>query len=195
MYLKLNEKSKAALKEKRISFINEDISTSSMTRVCEEILEFVNENDTLPISIAINCGGGSLASSLIFNNFLKTLPADLKINAVVTGYCASAAVVILQSCKRRLALPNSLFLIHNSTFNISVTDDGTGLDKAKIAIKTSQKIRENAIRIELQRTGLTRKEWDLLAHDGDVASGSTLTTETALELNLIDEIIDSFEMF
>ena len=198
MYLKIPEKRRNELKQKNILILYEDVSSKIITDICDDILELCSKRRSKrskEITLVINSGGGGLGTSLFFANFLRTLPKNISVNAVVTGFCASAAIVLLQCCKKRLSLPHSLFQIHNPNITVRSSDDENCDEKIRLTLQGARQIKEHALQIECERTGISREKWLKLAKEGDLVGSPLITTEIALDLNLIDKVIDTFEIF
>lgn len=161
-------------------------------QMCNQIIEKLDEEET-DLTLVISSKGSDFIASSGFADFVRLLHKDVKITGIAMGDCSSGALGILQSCTIRSSLPHCWFLIHSSRTEIEIKAAGNQkrlLDNEQRDLIETDRILEN---IHCERSGLSRAKWRKLVRDGDL-SGRTLSAEELLELNLLDNITDSFRV-
>lgn len=101
--------------DNRIYWLNDEINGYTFDLV-QYIVRWNHEDRDLepakrrPITIIIDCPGGQLSVSETVSNVIKM--SKTPVIGIALGYVASGATVIYLSCHKRLALPNSVFVLH-----------------------------------------------------------------------------------
>lgn len=186
------EKFHKMLMKRRMILLGGSVSDEVVNRIRAIMLE-LNSRSNKQITLLIDSGGGSVDPGLWLYDFFGLMRAP--VTGLVNGKCYSMAAVILQGCKRRFATPNSEFLIHQTKVGIN------DLSVGKSAESTIRNWFENAqisgrrtSEILAQRMGSSVEAVDALKLRG-TEERRFLSAQEALGLHLIDEIVESFELF
>lgn len=86
------------------------INETFCQRLFPDLIEWEADENVQEITIYLTSNGGQSDVALGVCDFLKAFPKPITI--VAAGVCHSAAVTILQMADKRLALPNTHFMIH-----------------------------------------------------------------------------------
>lgn len=108
-----------------------------------ELLYSSNE----PINLLIDSRGGSVRFGYYAHDWLTALPCAVHTYAV--GQCYSSGFDIFLAGERRLALPHSLFLIHNIGMNI----DGLSASRTQFEARLQERL-DGVMRLTHQTTML-----------------------------------------
>jgi len=159
-----------------------------MAMYVRDALMMLTANNNPAIKVIITSGGGNVTVSLAIYDMLKNYPG--KKTGLVISFCRSMAVVILQACDERLALPHSLVGVHSILVDIEKLPSSITFTPKKILefvekvvkdARSAQGIIENIYR---RRTGQTLKAIRQVSNkDYD------MTAQEALTFGLIDAII------
>lgn len=113
--------------ENRIYWLTDEINNYTFDLV-QYIVRWNREDKGLPleerkpIRIIIDCPGGALTVSQTVSHIIKM--SETPVVGIALGCVASGASLIYLSCHRRLALPNTVFILHKgSCSGISGTYD------------------------------------------------------------------------
>lgn len=98
--------------EARTVLVSEVVTDSLARKVTAQVLLMQNLDPKKPISVYINSPGGSADSGFAIHDILRFVRPPVR--TIVTGLCASAAVLIHCAAprERRFALPSARFLLH-----------------------------------------------------------------------------------
>ena len=157
------ERSRVAerLYESRTVLIFGEITMALAERVSAQLLALASENDK-PIRVLVNSPGGHVESGDTIHDMLRFIGPEVSI--VGTGWVASAGALIFCAAprERRLALPNTRFLLHQPT-------GGVGGPASDIEIEALQilSVRSRLNRIFAAATG---QSFDKVARDTPVLS-------------------------
>ncbi len=134
-----------------------------------------------PITLYIDSTGGSVTPGLAMYDMIRHSKAP--VNAVVIE-ASSMAAVILQACKKRSALPHSTVLVHSISLaeNTRLCDVEDNIDKALARSRKNQLMIDE---IYHKRAGISLSMLRKMNR-----RDKSLNAKEALELNLIDEILD-----
>ena len=152
---------------------------------CAELaksLEYLGSISDEPIKVILNSGGGSVFAGLLaFDTIKKLTTSGIEVTTEARGLAASMGAIIIQAGTRRLATPNTRFLIHEvSSWAWGKTSE------MEEEIKEIKKVNDMLKTIIAERTGKTVDEIEAIWHKRDV----WLSATEALEFGLIDEIIE-----
>lgn len=140
-------------------------------------MKWLNENDVDIVDIHINSGGGSVLDGLSIMRAMQTF--DGTVNTVIDGVAASIAGVLSMGGQHRSMVDFGRFMIHNPSFS----DDSKMDDKKKKALN---EIREILLTVFQKNTNIDSDKLDEIMSDE-----TWIDAQTALDLGLIDEIIDT----
>ena len=157
----MNDELKKRLRDKkRIVVCHDAIDERSMNTLLEDIMHLALDSDK-EIKLMIDSKGGEVYFTLPIYDFLISL-SELNITAIVNGWCASAAVLILLGCKQRLATQHSIFLCHNARLKGTVLDnillDKNVESKIESRIKSYISLRTSLQTIIRSRTKLSKSK-------------------------------------
>ncbi|MBR3159933.1 MAG: ATP-dependent Clp protease proteolytic subunit [Atopobiaceae bacterium] len=165
----------------RIVFLGEPITRESANLVIAQLLHLESQDPDKDISLYIDSPGGEVYAGLgILDtmNFIKP-----EVSTICVGMAASMAAVLL-ACGakgKRLALPNSMVLIHQPSSGVQ----GQQTDIQIVADETKY-IREHLNEILSDATGQPIEKIQ-----ADTERDNYLRADAALEYGLVDRVIRS----
>ncbi|MDO4537660.1 MAG: ATP-dependent Clp protease proteolytic subunit [Coriobacteriales bacterium] len=165
----------------RIVFLGEPITRESANLVIAQLLHLESQDPDKDISLYIDSPGGEVYAGLgILDtmNFIKP-----EVSTICVGMAASMAAVLL-ACGakgKRLALPNSMVLIHQPSSGVQ----GQQTDIQIVADETKY-IREHLNQILSDATGQPIEKIQV-----DTERDNYLRSQEALEYGLVDRVISS----
>ena len=165
----------------RIVFLGEPITRESANLVIAQLLHLESQDPDKDISLYIDSPGGEVYAGLgILDtmNFIKP-----EVSTICVGMAASMAAVLL-ACGakgKRLALPNSMVLIHQPSSGVQ----GQQTDIQIVADETKY-IREHLNQILSDATGQPIEKIQV-----DTERDNYLRANAALEYGLVDRVITS----
>jgi len=167
------------LLEERIVFLTGHIDDSSANLVIAQLLYLQSQDPKKDISLYINSPGGSAYAGLAIYDTIQTL--NNPVSTIAVGTAASAASLLLTAGTKgkRMALANSLVLIHQPLGQA----DGQASD---IAITAKEILRLKDLYTELlaKHTGQTKEKVMV-----DIDRDYYMTAQKALEYGLIDKVV------
>jgi ATP-dependent Clp protease protease subunit len=103
----------------RSILVSEVITDKLARRMTTQALLLQEDDPKKPITVYINSPGGSADSGFAMYDILRFIRPPVR--TVVTGLCASAAVLVYLSVsrERRFSLPNGRFLLHQPSTAVS----------------------------------------------------------------------------
>jgi len=165
----------------RIVFLGEPITRESANLVIAQLLHLESQDPDKDISLYIDSPGGEVYAGLgILDtmNFIKP-----EVSTICVGMAASMAAVLL-ACGakgKRLALPNSMVLIHQPSSGV----EGQQTDIQIVADETKW-IRQHLNEILADATGQPIEKVNV-----DTERDNYLRAQAALEYGLVDRVIRS----
>ncbi len=165
----------------RIVFLGEPITRESANLVIAQLLHLESQDPDKDISLYIDSPGGEVYAGLgILDtmNFIKP-----EVSTICVGMAASMAAVLL-ACGakgKRLALPNSMVLIHQPSSGVQ----GQQTDIQIVADETRW-IREHLNQILADATGQPIEKVNV-----DTERDNYLRSHEALEYGLVDRVLSS----
>jgi ATP-dependent Clp protease protease subunit len=166
----------------RAVLLSEVVTDRLSRRIAAQLIALQGEDDKTPITVYINSPGGSVDSGFAIYDMLRFVKPPVR--TVVTGLCASAAVLIYLAPpkERRLSLPNARYLLHQP----STTVMGDASDIA-ISAKEILNLRVRYNEIVARETG---KTLDQVTKDAD--RDFWLSAEEAQKYGLVGRIVQSY---
>lgn len=163
----------------RTIIISEEVSEELAQKVYAQILVMNNQDKKHPIYVYINSPGGDADSGFGIYDMLRFVEAP--VITVVTGLCASAAVIIFLAADKgkHFSTPNSRFLLHQP----STGTQGTASD-LEITAKEITKTRERYNQIVADVTG---KSIEDINRDAD--RDFWMSPEEAADYGLVAKVI------
>ena len=138
------------------------------------------EDPAAPVTVVINSEGGDVYEGVAIYNMLRAAHVDV----VVSGMAASIASVIAMAGNRVSMYSNSVLYVHHAWT--------CGAGNAAELLQQVEQLRDaDRVLIDayVAKSGRTEEEIISLL-DGPNGDGSELTADRALELGLIDEVLD-----
>ena len=161
------------------------ITEESVTKLIEKVFELQIESAKEPVTLLINSGGGNIIVSFKLCDMLDYV-FTVPVHGLVIGDCSSSATLILLSCKKKLCLPHSEFLIHsNSIADVTSSTESDMLDLANDLKST----REKMIEFYMKKLNCSYGDIQNFIKRGDKKFNRHLSAEEAKSIGLIDEII------
>jgi len=178
----------AALLKKRALLLNGEI-TREKVNLLRNLLFYLNSLSKKEIRLIIDTRGGDVISALKFYDAILLSLAPLA--CIVNGECSSSGVAILQASQKRLMTKYSFIYLH--PVSIYFQKEEFAVDKNTKArfidrIKGTRERQRFLYDIITKRTGLSLEE--IKAKEGRV-----IFAKKAKELNLIDEVLEEYEIF
>ena len=163
----------------RIVFLGEEINSVTANLVIAQLLHLESQDAEKDISLYINSPGGEVYSGLAILDTMNFIKPD--VSTICVGMAASmgAAILACGAKGKRLALPNSMVLIHQPSSGVS----GQQTD-IQIAAEEIKSIRKNLNQILADATG---QPFDKVKQDTE--RDHYLRATDALEYGLVDRII------
>lgn len=162
----------------RIIFLGETIDDQVANSVVAQMLHLESADPDKDISLYINSPGGSVTAGMAILDTMNFIKCD--VSTICLGACASMAAVLLSAGAKgkRLALPNSMILIHQPS-------GGAQGQQTEIAIVADfmLKTRNRLNKILADNTGQTLEKIQ-----ADTERDNYMTAEDALEYGLVDKI-------
>ena len=184
MPIKLTEgidESLLALLSKGIICITDEIDCETSNYVEKSIL-LARAGGSPPLKAIINSSGGCLHNGFIIHDIFAAYEGG--VTGIVLGKAISAANLILQGCRQRIATFGSILLVHelSTTGKLNILRDKKKFQEFLDELVTWQ---NKAYKIYQNRTGKNRQELRRIFEKEKL-----LTPEQALEYGFIDAVID-----
>lgn len=163
-------------------FLTDDIDKQTANDMVAMLMYLENESSE-PISIYINCNGGSVNAGLYIYDVLQSI--TVPVYMYCTGLAASMAAVILAGGQpgRRFILPHSKVMIHEPLLDGGVGGSATSIQNISESILQTKKILNGIL---AKHTGKTLK-----AVDKATAFDNYMDAKTAIEFGICDKIVNS----
>lgn len=173
------------LLNKRIVFVQGEVRDEMANTVVAQLLFLQMDDPTKPITLYINSPGGSVTAGLAIKDTMDYLMSQgTEVHTLGMGSCASMGAFLLASGKKgqRKVLPNTEVMIHQPLggFQGQATDI---MIRAELMAKTKEKLTKYLSDYTYGKVDPATM-WDLCERD------NFLNAQEALELGLVDEIID-----
>lgn len=173
------------LLNKRIVFVQGEVRDEMANTVVAQLLFLQMDDPTKPITLYINSPGGSVTAGLAIKDTMDYLMSQgTEVHTLGMGSCASMGAFLLASGKKgqRRVLPNTEVMIHQPLggFQGQATDI---MIRAELMAKTKEKLTKYLSDYTYGKVDPATM-WDLCERD------NFLNAQEALELGLVDEIID-----
>lgn len=130
--------------------------------------------------IQISSSGGSSDHGLLAYNFLKQI--NIKKTTIGMGNVDSAAIMLFCAGDKRIAMPSCRFVLHEARATISGEFNST---KMKEMGRLVERITNDYTDVVVKVTGKEKGEIQ-----PEVITGAVLSSEEAIEMSLVTEIID-----
>lgn len=154
-----------------------DISLAKVTAAIDAARA---DNSAADVTIVLNSPGGDVMEGLAIYNYLRRA----KVNIEISGMAASIASIIALAGQHVAIYDNSSFFVHHAWSFIGESN----ADEARTAADRMDAIDEQLASVYASR-GLDQDTIKSLM-DGPDGTGTLITAARALELGLVDEILD-----
>lgn len=161
----------------KIYLFDSPFDEKSVLSICQQIDEANKNPEIKEIVLVINSGGGG-DSCIALHDYIKI--SAKPIDTLVCGFCASAAVTVLQAGRKRYATKNSKILIHQGNGNIPKSS----INNLQLELELFFKGYDLMSKISSDRIGISIDKWKEMT-----SFENLMTAKEALDLNFIDEII------
>jgi ATP-dependent Clp protease protease subunit len=164
----------------RIIFLGDQITDDVANLVTAQLLFLENEDPGKPISLYINSPGGSVTSALSMYDAMQYVSAE--VSTICLGMAASGGSLLLAGGAPglRMALPNSLILIHQP-WSGGMQGKATDLE---VHAREILRQRDLLVHIYARHSGRSAEQVAL-----DMDRDNYMTSEQALQWGLIDQIV------
>jgi ATP-dependent Clp protease protease subunit len=168
----------------RIIFLGDQITDDVANLVTAQLLFLESEDPGEPINLYINSPGGSVTSALSMYDAMQYVSSP--VSTICLGMAASGGSLLLAggNAGLRLALPNSLIMIHQPWVG-GLQGKATDLE---VHAREILRQRDLIVDIYARHSGRTREEVER-----DIERDNFMTSEQALRWGLIDQIISRRE--
>jgi ATP-dependent Clp protease, protease subunit len=168
----------------RIVFLGDEITDEAANLVTAQLLFLESEEAGKPISLYINSPGGSVTAALSIYDTLQYVSAD--VSTICLGMAASGGSLLLAGGAPglRLALPNSLILIHQPWTG------GMQGKAGDLEVHAREILRQRDLLVEIYARHSGRSPEQVAR---DIDRDNFMTAEQALQWGLIDQIVSQRE--
>lgn len=183
---------KKNLFEKRIVIMSKEITEDSVAELRGDLIS-LSLKSTDPITLYINSVGGEVDPALsLYDLITNNLRAP--VNGIVGPRCFSSALIVLQACKKRCALPNSKFFVHPCEAEISFKSNIIVKKKVTEINKLLSSLQERFNRILSKRSNLSLGQINKLSQQSN-GEGALFYSEVAKKYGFIDSIMKGEEKY
>ena len=175
------------LLRKRMLLLTGEI-TKEKINVFRNLLLFLNSLSKKEIKLIIDTPGGDVIAALKFHD--TVLLSLAPVTCIIDGECSSSGVVILQAAQKRLMTKHSFIYLHpisisfeKEQFAVDEKTEERIIDRVR-GTRRRQKFIYDAI---IKRTGLSLEK--IKGKEGKI-----IFAKEAKEMNLIDEVIEKYEI-
>jgi ATP-dependent Clp protease protease subunit len=171
------------LLKSRTILISSGIDEDTVEDVIRNLVLMEQDSETEPITVYINSPGGAADCGFAVYDILRFMRPP--VTAIVTGLCASAGVIIFLGAApgRRLALPNSRFMLHEPRFLSAAYGEASDL---AITAKELLKMKDRYNTIVAEASGKSLEQVSK-----DTQRDFWLSAEEAKAYGLITRIVKS----
>jgi ATP-dependent Clp endopeptidase proteolytic subunit ClpP len=167
--------------ETRTILIAGEINTPLAAAICSQLSELDAEDSKTPIKVVINSPGGDVIAAFAIYDMMRSIEAP--IITLVQGMAFSGGFLLLQGGDLRLAFPNSRLFYHEplSEAHVSSVEELEAHQKSYV---WGLEVMNDIIQ---KRAGISKKVWNKTFAN---KTALFFTTKEALELNLLDDLIE-----
>ncbi|MBJ7593661.1 MAG: ATP-dependent Clp protease proteolytic subunit [Candidatus Dormibacteraeota bacterium] len=168
----------------RIIFLGDQITDEVANLVTAQLLFLESEDPGKPINLYINSPGGSVTAAMSMYDAVQYVSGP--VSTICLGMAASGGSLLLAagSAGRRLALPNSLIMIHQPW------SGGLQGNAADLEVYAREILRQRDVMVEIYARHCGRSKEEVAKA---IERDNFMTAEQALQWGLIDQIISRRE--
>lgn len=167
----------AYLDARQIPILGQTIDPGVQETVTASLL-FLNTLNAEPITLLIDCQGGYVLPVRLIIDAVEASRAP--VDGLVVGVAVSAAFILLQRCRRRMAYRHALVMAHGPMLTAFRPDDPGSRKTMKKAVAEF----EHELRFLARRTGQPVRSWRAWC-----ANERKFTAVEAKKLGIIDKVI------
>jgi ATP-dependent protease ClpP protease subunit len=176
-------------RSKSVILLNERISTTVKTRIAETVLA-ATLSGTKSLTLLIDCTGGDVEMAMQIFDTIRSFPRESV--GIVIGECSSSAMLLLQACKKRFALPSARFMCHTLSFTYKSRIAEDSAEGFRIALAERLALSRKFDSLLCSR-GIQDKVLQELKAEGD--NEKLFSNAIAIEGGFIDKEIDDFSKY
>ncbi len=184
-YLSLEDEIDAKLLESRRLFFCDQVDNDSSRDAVKKLWFLELQDPGKPIVFIINSPGGSVDAGFAIWDQVQMITSP--VTTLVTGLAASMGSILSLCAKpgARFATPHARIMIHQPSIHGIIQGQASDIEiQAREMLKTHNML----VELYMEKTGKSREEIDR-SLDRD----TWYTAKEALEHNLIDKIVTSYE--
>lgn len=166
----------------RTILVSEPVTPKLARNMAAQLIVLQDADPETPITLYVNSPGGSADCGFAIYDMLRFVKPPIR--TICNGLCASAAVLIYLAAdkKRRFALPNSRFLLHQPSTQMMGSASDIEINANEIL-----KLRQRYNEIVGEETG---RKADQITKDAD--RDFWLSPSEAVEYGLVGKVIKSY---
>lgn len=168
------------LKKQRTLLVSEEVSPRLTQRIAASLLWLEGQSDD-PIRVYINTPGGSADDGFAIHDLLRFVSAPVYCISIGLNASAGSLILLAAPRERRIALPNSRFMIHQP----SGGGRGTSSD-IDITAEEILKLRARANELIAEETGRTVEQVE-----SDTDRDYWMSASEAMEYGLVGRVVSS----
>lgn len=161
-----------------------EIDPEHVDQVIEDLIHLKRTADA--ITLVIQSPGGDTAAGFGLAQFIEQ-ELRTNITARVWGQCSSAATYPLLCCKKRIAHPEAIFVLHRQTAGIEFRYDLNFKKRLKEWDRDNQQIHRRQVDFYHRKLDLTRKEVEEILLQG-MGVDDALSVKQARKIGLITDV-------
>ncbi|OGK62306.1 hypothetical protein A2446_06290 [Candidatus Roizmanbacteria bacterium RIFOXYC2_FULL_38_9] len=158
------------------------IDEKSVKEVLKDIDGANNNDQKKLIILTLASSGGLLYYAQVLYDAIKA--SKKPIVCIVSGSCMSASLMILQAASKRISRPNTIFMLHQSTY---WTEQHTYMDEINVMNKEWNRLYKQFVTQSISRSTITLEEFEKIAKPRKYFSA-----KEALDMKFIDTISDKW---
>jgi ATP-dependent protease ClpP protease subunit len=144
-------------------------------------IDHANSHDHIrEIRLTISSKGGWLYDGFALYDHIKA--SEKPVDIIAEGYCMSAGVMILQTGRKRISRPHTIFMVHPSSYT---QEDKKPYSEFLLMVDEYKRMHDLFVKLTIGRSGMNRMSFEKLYEPRKY-----LSAENAKELKLIDEILE-----
>ena len=133
------------------------IDYDSAKDVLKDLDRAFSEPDILDVRLSIASPGGDLHCAFALYDQIKASPKP--VDVVAMGLCMSAAVMVLQAARRRVARPHTVFMVHPTHNSVR---DAKPYSEFITLVDQYKKNHDTLVELIIGRSGIPRAEFEKL---------------------------------
>ena len=161
---------------------------SNFAKIFKKVINEIRERHGINrFKVALSSQGGSVMSGFEVYNTLKGLPIEVEM--INYNCCMSMAVIIFCAGKRRIATPQSRFLLHGVTVDPLSIGQPLNIGILKTLLKEVKQENKIISKILLENTTWSKNKISRILHKSEE---TTLLPKEAKKIGLVHEIREKF---